>query len=98
MTSYQPGKAAAVLHESRQRGEQLAPLAKDIAPKTEAEGAAVQHALARRLGAMSPGGFKIGATAKRMQDYLGLSGPAAGFMAVGNIYRSGVEIRLAEFV
>jgi 2-keto-4-pentenoate hydratase len=98
MTSYQPDKAAAVLHGSRQRREQLATLAKDITPRTEVEGAAVQHALARRLGATSPGGFKIGATAKRMQDYLGLSGPAAGFMAVGNIYRSGVDIRLAEFV
>jgi 2-keto-4-pentenoate hydratase len=98
MTNYQPEKAAAVLHELRQRREQLTPLAKDIAPQTEVEGAAVQHALARRFEATSPGGFKIGATAKRMQDYLGLSGPAAGFMAVGNICRSGAELRLAEFV
>jgi len=98
MTGYQPEEAARALHASRQRREQLAPLAKNVAPRTEVEGAAVQYALARRAGATSPGGFKIGATAKRMQDYLGLDGPAAGFMAVGNIYRSGAELRLAEFV
>src|SRR5690348_14623573 len=98
MTGYQPEEAALALHASRQRREQLAPLAKNVAPRTEVEGAAVQYALARRAGATSPGGFKIGATAKRMQDYLGLDGPAAGFMAVGNIHRSGADLRLAEFV
>src|SRR5689334_19244312 len=98
MTGYQPEEAAAALHASRQRREQLAPLARNVAPRTEAEGAAVQHALARRTGAASPGGFKIGATAKRMQDYLGLNGPAAGFMAVGNIYRSGTDLHLAEYL
>jgi 2-keto-4-pentenoate hydratase len=98
MTRFQPDQAAGVLYESRQRREPLAPLAKDIAPRTESEGAAVQHALARRLGATPPGGFKIGATAKRMQDYLGLSGPAAGFMAVGNVCRGGAELRLADLI
>src|SRR4029078_2994427 len=59
---------------------------------------ALQRARPRRTGAASPGAFKIGATAKRMQDYLGLNGPAAGFMAVGNIYRSGTDLRLAAFL
>ena len=36
---------------------------------------------------MPPAGFKIGATAKRMQDYLGLSGPAAGFMPAAGLHR-----------
>jgi 2-keto-4-pentenoate hydratase len=98
MTRFQPEGAAAKLHEARQRREQVAPLAKDIAPRTEAEGAAVQRALAHRAGTSSPGGFKIGATAKRMQEYLGLSGPAAGFMTVGNIHRSGIVLRLTDFV
>ena len=79
--SFQPEQAAAALHAVRQRRGQVAPLPSDIAPRTEAEGAAVQRALAHRAGAASPGGFKIGATARRMQEYLGLSGPAAGFMA-----------------
>src|SRR5215472_18579254 len=98
MTAFQPEPAAAVLHEIRQRRGQVAPLPAGIAPRTEAEGAAVQRAFAHRVGAASPGGFKIGATAKRMQEYLGLSGPAAGFMAIGNIHRSGATVRLAEFV
>ena len=98
MTSDQADKAAAALHDARQRRVQVAPLPPDIAPRSETEGAAVQRALAHRVGAASPGGFKIGATAKRMQEYLGLSGPAAGFMATGNIHRSGATVRFADFV
>jgi 2-keto-4-pentenoate hydratase len=102
MAGYQPDKAAAALHEARQRRTQIAPLPAAIAPRTEAEGAAVQYALAVRAGAASPatspGGFKIGATARRMQEYLGLSGPAAGFMAVGNLHRSGAAVRFADYL
>jgi 2-keto-4-pentenoate hydratase len=98
MSSYQPERAAAALHEARQRRGQVAPLPAGIAPRSEAEGAAAQRVLADRSGASSPGGFKIGATARRMQEYLGLSGPAAGFMAIGNIHRSGATIRFADFV
>ena len=98
MTSEQAEQAAAALHEARQRRAQVTPLPATIAPRTEAEGAAVQRALADRVGATSPAGFKIGATARRMQEYLGLTGPAAGFMAVGNIYRSGATVRFADFV
>jgi 2-keto-4-pentenoate hydratase len=98
MTSEQAEQAAAALHEVRQRRAQVTPLPAAIAPRTEAEGAAVQRALALRVGAASPAGFKIGATAKRMQEYLGLTGPAAGFMASGNINRSGVTVRFADFV
>lgn len=98
MSSYQPDAAAAALHQARQRRGQLAPLPAAIAPRTEAEGAAVQRALAHRTGSASPAGFKIGATAKRMQEYLGLAGPAAGFMAVANLHRSGAAVRFADFV
>jgi 2-keto-4-pentenoate hydratase len=98
VTGYQPDQAAAALHAARQRRDQVAPLPPDIAPRTETEGAAVQRALADRTGAASPGGFKIGATARRMQEYLGLNGPAAGFMATGNIHRSGATVRFADFV
>ncbi len=66
-------------------------------PSSAAEGAAAQAALARRLGAMPPAGFKIGATAKRMQAYLGLSGPVAGFMSASGIYPSGVALPYEQF-
>jgi 2-keto-4-pentenoate hydratase len=98
MTGFRPDKAAAALHEARRGRRQVAPLPPDIAPRTETEGAAVQRALAHRTGAASPAGFKIGATARRMQEYLGLSGPAAGFMAIGNLHRSGATQRFADFV
>jgi 2-keto-4-pentenoate hydratase len=96
--SYEPEKAALILHATRERRGQIAPLPADVAPRTEAEGAAVQRALAHRAGVSSPAGFKIGATARRMQEYLGLSGPAAGFMAIGNIHHSGATVRFDDFM
>ena len=98
MSDYQPDQAAAALHQARQQRTQVAPLPAAIAPRTEAEGAAVQRALAQRAGATPPGGFKIGATARRMQEYLGLSGPAAGFMAIGDLHRSGASVRFADHI
>jgi 2-keto-4-pentenoate hydratase len=102
MLGFDPDQAADSLHDARRRRVQIAPLAAAIAPRTEAEGAAVQYALARRAGAASPTtsptGFKIGATARRMQEYLGLSGPAAGFMAVGNLYRTGATVPFADYL
>ncbi len=96
MSEYDPQHAAQALHEARQGRRLVEPLPEMIAPRTEAQGAAVQYALARRAGATRPGGFKIGATARRMQEYLGLSGPAAGFMATGGIHRSGASLRYAD--
>jgi 2-keto-4-pentenoate hydratase len=98
MTRYDPSETAAALHARRQRRERVTPLPSAIAPKTEAEGAAAQRALARQTGAEPPGGFKIGATARRMQEYLGLSGPAAGFMAAGGIHANGATLRFGDFV
>lgn len=98
MTAYDPKQAAAALLQARQARERVVPLPPGVAPSTETEGAAAQHALAQRTGAHPPGGFKIGATARRMQEYLGLSGPAAGFMATGNVYPSGATLRFADYV
>lgn len=97
MSDYDPQHAAAALHEAREGRRLVEPLPYAIAPRSEREAAAVQHALWRRHGAVAPAGFKIGATAKRMQDYLGLSGPAAGFMSTGGVHRSGTTLRFAEF-
>jgi 2-keto-4-pentenoate hydratase len=82
------------LRAARARLERLDPT---FGPRTEAEGAAAQRALARRLRADPPAGFKIGATARRMQEYLGLSGPAAGFMTASGLHPSGAALRHADF-
>lgn len=87
-------EALLALREGHRRIERLDPA---IGPRTEAEAAAAQRAFARRVGADPPAGFKIGATARRMQDYLGLSGPAAGFMAADGLHPSGVALRHAGF-
>ncbi len=96
--SFAADEVAAALHAARQQRVRVEKLPAGVAPRTEAEGAAAQHALARRVGAVPPGGFKIGATARRMQEYLGLSGPAAGFMVVGDLHRSGAALRFADFM
>jgi 2-keto-4-pentenoate hydratase len=66
-------------------------------PATAPEGAAAQLALARRLRADPPAGFKVGATGRRMQQYLGVSEPVAGFIEGRNLHRSGASLSLAGF-
>lgn len=96
--SFNPNPAAEALHQTRLRRGMVGRLPIDIAPETEAEGIAAQQALAARMGAGQPPGFKIGATAKRMQEYLGLSGPAAGFMAAAGILPSGASLTFSDYV
>ncbi len=98
MSSFNPDRAAEAIALARAARRRLAPLPTGIAPSTPSEGAAVQVALARRLGAMPPAGFKIGATAKRMQDYLGLVAPVAGFIPVAGLHRSGASLPFADFL
>lgn len=86
---------AAALHAAWKARAVLAPLADP--PADAAEGYAAQVALARLAGAMPPAGFKIGATARGMQEYLGVPGPMAGFMP-GPIHQSGARLRFADFV
>jgi len=98
MTGFDPAPAAAALLAARRARATLAPLPAAIAPRDPAEGAAAQRALAGLLGEDPPAGFKIGATAKRMQAYLGLSGPAGGFMPASGLHASGVILRFADFL
>ncbi len=91
-------RAAQVLHDTRTRRERLQPLPDGLAPHTVEEGAAAQRALALLGGNAAPAGFKIGATAKRMQEYLGLTGPAAGFMGQSGMYASGAVLRFADYL
>jgi 2-keto-4-pentenoate hydratase len=74
------------------------PLPAELAPQTEAEGAAAQLALAQLVGAVPCAGFKIGATGKRMQEYLGLNGPAAGFMQAATVFRADGQVRFADCI
>ena len=46
----------------------------------------------------APGGFKIGATTQQMQRYLGLDGPAAGFMPRDNLHASGSTLGFDRFL
>lgn len=95
---FNAAQAALVLHGTRARRERLQPLPAGLAPRTVEEGAAAQRALAELGGNADPAGFKIGATAKRMQDYLGLTGPAAGFMTRSGMHASGTVLKFADFV
>jgi 2-keto-4-pentenoate hydratase len=76
----------------------LAPLGAGLAPADEAAGYALQRVVAERLGAVPPAGFKIGATARTMQDYLGLGGPAAGFVPASSLLADGATLRHADFL
>jgi 2-keto-4-pentenoate hydratase len=96
--TYDPQPAAAALRKVRLERGLVLPLPAPIAPATAAEGAAVQAALARLVGAMPCAGFKIGATGKRMQEYLGLSGPAAGFMAAATVFQAAGSVRYADCI
>ncbi len=98
MTDFDPLRTATALRELRQAHHRMRALPPSVAPRSEQEGAAVQLELARLMGADPPAGFKIGATGKRMQAYLGLSGPAAGFMPAAGLHSSGATVRFADFV
>ncbi|MEA2778349.1 MAG: hypothetical protein QOF90_3755 [Acetobacteraceae bacterium] len=86
--AFDPIPAAKALRQIRQDRVTVLPLPAAIAPRTEAEGAAVQRALAALAGAVPPFGFKIGATGKRMQVYLGIDTPIAGFMRAEDVYHA----------
>jgi 2-keto-4-pentenoate hydratase len=88
--------AEAILAARRER-RMLAPLGAG-APASPETGYAVQREVAAALGALPPAGFKIGATTRQMQDYLGLTGPAAGFVPASSVNPSGREFRFADFL
>ena len=93
---FDPAATASVLHRLRRDRGLVLPFPN--APSTVFEGAAAQVALAGLVGSSVPAGFKIGATGARMQAYLGLSGPAAGFMEARNVFRRSADLRFASFI
>jgi 2-keto-4-pentenoate hydratase len=96
--AFDPVPAAAQLRWFRAERVAVRPLPASIAPTTAAEGAAVQFALAGRVGAVPPAGFKIGATGKRMQVYLGVDAPIAGFMRDEDVYHGHADLRFGDFI
>ena len=93
-----PRQAAALLLRARTGTRApLDPLPAGVHPATLHDGIAAQRELAILLGADPPAGFKIGATAKRMQDYLGLSGPVVGFMPEASLHASGSTLAFTRF-
>ncbi len=87
---------ANAIMEARRARRILLPLG-SIAPQSQEDGYAAQYEVAKLLGATTPAGFKIGATTKQMQEYLGLTGPAAGFVPKQSLQPNGVKLRFAEF-
>ncbi|MFH5927526.1 2-keto-4-pentenoate hydratase [Roseomonas xinghualingensis] len=67
------------------------------APADAAAGYALQFRLAQAMGAVPPAGFKIGATAKGMQAYLGLSHPCAGFCPAEGLREHHGTCRFADY-
>lgn len=96
--TFDPAPAAELLETARRERRPLDPLPEGVGPRDLQEAAAVQRELARRLGVLEPVGFKIGATSQRMQEYLGLSGPGAGFIAPEDLHDSGAALPYAELV
>ena len=89
--------AAEAILEARRSRRILAPLGA-LAPTTPEAGYALQKEIALRLGGLPPAGFKIGATTKQMQAYLGLPGPSAGFTPKSGLRASPATARHADFL
>jgi 2-keto-4-pentenoate hydratase len=97
-TTFDADKTAQALFANRRARRVLEPFPPGLAPRHLGDGIAAQLAMARLAGAVPPAGFKIGATARQMQEYLGLPGPAAGFMAEAGLHGSGSTLDFAPFL
>jgi 2-keto-4-pentenoate hydratase len=97
MSGFDPRPAAEALIAARDAAQPAGPLPAGIAPRDEAEAALVQHAVWTLRGGHAIGGFKIGATGRRMQDYLGIDHPCAGYMAQADLHDSGATLPFARF-
>jgi 2-keto-4-pentenoate hydratase len=89
--------AAEAILTARRTRHVLTPLGA-LAPADAEAGYALQLEVAQALGEVPPAGFKIGATTKQMQAYLGLTGPAAGFVAASGLHTGPATLRLADYV
>src|SRR5450432_1360869 len=92
--------AAKAIAAARRTRTPLAPLAAELAPRTEADGYRIQQALrdllAADFGAMV--GYKIGCTSAVMQQYLGIPHPCGGSVFAHGVHDSGASLRAADYV
>jgi 2-keto-4-pentenoate hydratase len=92
--------AAKAIAAARRARTPLQGLAPDIAPRDEAEGYRIQHAvhdlLAADVGPLV--GYKIGCTSAVMQNYLGIPHPCGGGVFSRGVHSSGVSLRHGDFV
>ncbi len=95
---FDPIPTARALWRLRQDRMVVSGLPAAVTPSSSAEGAAVQFALAALLGAVPPCGFKIGATGTRMQAYLGVDVPIAGFMREEDVHHGRAELGFADLI
>ena len=97
MSGFNPRPAAEALIAARDARRPAGPLPTAIVPRDEDEAALVQREVARLRGVEKIGGFKIGATGRRMQDYLGIDHPCAGYMAAADLHGSGAALPYSGF-
>src|SRR5450432_505087 len=92
--------AAKAIAAARRTRTPLAPLAAELAPRTEADGYRIQQALrdllAADFGAMV--GYKIGCTSAVMQQYLDIPHPCGGSVFAHGVHASGASLRAADYV
>jgi len=93
-------EAAEIIAAARRGRTPLGPLPANAAPRSEAEGYLIQHALhgllASDIGARV--GYKIGCTSAVMQQYLGIPHPCSGGVFAKGVFQSGASLPARDFV
>lgn len=93
-------RVAEILCDARLSARALPDIADADSPQTVAEGYAAQAALHNRYCAATGGnlaGWKVGATTRDMQTYLGVDGPAYGRILSTNMHETGATLGAAGF-
>ena len=92
--------AAEIIAACRHGRIPLAPLASEIAPRSEAEGYLIQDALHGLLAADFGDrvGYKIGCTSPVMQQYLDIPHPCGGGVFARGVHHSGAVLNTKDFI
>ncbi len=99
MTSLDVDGAAGALASARRAGRAVRPLPADLAPRSIAEGYAIQARLHDLLSAAGEGpavGHKIGCTTQIMREKLGIDHPCAGRIHAGRMLADGATWSVAR--
>jgi 2-keto-4-pentenoate hydratase len=93
-------EAAEIIAAARRGRTPLGPLPANAAPRSEAEGYLIQHALHRLLASDigASVGYKIGCTSAVMQQYLGIPHPCSGGVFAKGVFQSGASLPARDFV